>query len=307
MPEITLRQLELFCAAAQNGSFVAAAEVKFISPNAVATAVTELERVMKVQLVVRRKAKGITLTPAGRELQQRALLLLENAVDITQTVGQTGGELRGPVRVGCYATLGATVVPELYTQVENQLPKVDLTVVEGTATELAQRLFSGELDLIVVYRAGLPAGLEAQQLFETRPQVLLPAQHRLANAATVNLAEIVEEPLILLNLPPAGDNTLDLLRSQNLIPKVGHRASSVETVRSLVARGFGYTIMFQQPLSSMSYEGLQLVAKQLDPPLRAEPMMLATVADVEQPARVKAVWKIITEMNFSYGNNPKAR
>src|SRR5699024_1714754 len=68
----TLRQLELFIAAAEHRSFAAAAAEVFVTPNAVSAAVTELETLFNTQLFIRRRAKGLTLTAAGQDLVVRA-------------------------------------------------------------------------------------------------------------------------------------------------------------------------------------------------------------------------------------------
>ena len=65
MARYTLRQLAHFVAVADTGAISAAALKLHLSQGAVSAAVTELERIFKVQLMVRRKAHGVTLTPAG--------------------------------------------------------------------------------------------------------------------------------------------------------------------------------------------------------------------------------------------------
>lgn len=123
-PQPTLRQLELFVAAAQHGSFAAAADAIFVTPNAVSSAVTELESIFDTQLVIRRRAKGLTATAAGRDLATRAIDLLEQSEELTLHIGNTGDVPQGSVNVGCYSTLAATIVPELWAQVAHQLPEV---------------------------------------------------------------------------------------------------------------------------------------------------------------------------------------
>lgn len=62
-PGFTLRQLDLFVAAAEHGGFAPAAQARHLSPNSVAQAVTDLERRMQTRLVLRHRARGITPTP----------------------------------------------------------------------------------------------------------------------------------------------------------------------------------------------------------------------------------------------------
>lgn len=302
----TLRQLDLFLAAAHHGSFAAAAEASFVTPNAVSSAVTELETMFQTQLFIRRRAKGLTTTTAGQDLMARAAHLLREAHELTLHIGNIDEVPRGPVKVGCYATLAATVVPELWAQVAQQLPEVQLDIEEGPVETLAQQLLDGQLDMVVSYRVGLPAGISSQVLFHAAPAVILPQQHPLARRQTVALADLAGEPLILLDLPPAGDNTLRLLHEQHLDPHVIHRSTSYETVRSMVARGFGYSLFFQQTRTEVSYEGLRLVHRPTQPALDAEPVVLSRSMDVRPTRRAQAVADIIATLTDT-SHHPPAR
>lgn len=295
-PQPTLRQLELFVAASKHGSFAAAADEVFVTPNAVSSAVNELESIFDTQLFIRRRAKGLTTTAAGQDLFTRAHELLAQAKELTLHIGNVENVPRGPVKVGCYSTLAATVVPELWAQVAKHLPEVQLDVEEGPVEALAQQLMDGHLDMMISYRVGLPMGVLVEQLFETSPQVVLPAAHPMAKQSAVRLEELEQEPLILLDLPPAGDNTLRLLHERGLRPNVIHRSTSYETVRSMVARGFGYSLFFQQTMTEVSYEGLRLVHRKIQPPLEAEPVVLSRHIDAKPTQRAQAVGKLIMNM-----------
>ena len=273
--KVTLRQLELFSAAAERGSFAAASQSLFLTPNAVALAVRELESALGVQLFVRRRALGLTLTPSGTHLLPRARRLLREADDLCRSVGSFGGELSGPVGVGCYSTLAATVLPPLMEGFGEAHPAIELSIVDGTITDLLPPLTTGRIDVLIAYRSGLPAGLEQAVLFETEAHVLLPEHHRLAAEASVSLTDLLDEPLILLDLPPSGDHTVKMLSRAGVAPKVAHRTSNFELVRSLVARGFGYSYLIQKPQISESYEGRRVVAKPISPPPGTEAVVIA--------------------------------
>src|SRR5699024_10726772 len=164
---------------------------------------------------------------------------------------------------------------------------------------LAQDVLHGRLDMMISYRVGLPMGLMSDELCHTAPQVALPENHALAAQSTVSLEDLESEPLILLDLPPAGDNTLRLLHERGLRPRVIHRSSSYETVRSMVARGFGYSLFFQQTMTKVSSVGLPLIHRALEPPLQAEPVVLSWQIDAQPTRRANAVGEIIMNMTPS--------
>jgi len=292
----TLRQLELFLAATQYGSFAAAAEAMYVTPNAVSSAVDELETIFNTQLFIRRRAKGLTTTSAGRDLVVHAERLLEQARELTSLIGNRDNVPRGSVKVGCYSTLAATIIPELWAQTAQHLPLVQLDIEEGPAEELSQKLLQGRLDMMISYKVGLPIGVMSQQLFHASPHVALPEHHPLTSQQSVSLQSLEKEPLILLDLPPAGDNTLRLLHEQGLHPNVIHRSTSYETVRSMVARGFGYSLFFHETHTPFSYEGRRIVDMHIDPPLATEPVVLSHNPEVHPTNRAKAVRDLITDM-----------
>ena len=287
--KVTLRQLELFCAAADHGSFTAAAQSLFLTPNAVALAVRELESSLGVHLCVRQRAKGLVLTPSGAHLLTRARLLLREAEELCRSVGSSAGTLSGPVAVGCYSTLAATVLPPLMDGFARANPAVELSIVDGTMTDLLRRLRAGEIDVVITYRISLPADLEQVVLFETEAHVLLAEDHRLAREEAVVLADVEEDPLILLTLPPSDEHTLEMLTRAGVRPRIAHRTSNYELVRSLVARGFGYSILIQKPTIDESYEGRRLVAKPVSPPLPSEAVVIAWPSAVRLTERARAL------------------
>ena len=287
--KVTLRQLELFCAAAERGSFTAAARTLFLTPNAVALAVRELESALEVQLFVRSRGSGTRLPPSGTQLLVRARRLLREADELCRSVGSLDGQLTGPVAVGCYSTLAATVLPPLMEGFGQAHPAIALSFVDGTVTDLLPSLTAGTIDVLIAYRSGLPAGLEQAVLYETEAHVLLPEHHRLAGVPTVSLADLRDDPLILLDLPPSGDHTLKMLGRAGVTPEVAHRTPNFELVRSLVARGFGYSYLIQKPLIDESYEGRRLVAKRISPPSGAEAVVITWLRTMPPTARSKAL------------------
>ncbi|MCG3754218.1 MULTISPECIES: LysR family transcriptional regulator [unclassified Amycolatopsis] len=268
MPGYTLRQLEYFAAVAEAKSISAAAAELHVTPTAVASALTELERVLRTQLVVRRKAHGITLTPTGQYLRERIAGLLRDADELERAAAGGGRELAGPLALGCYSTVAPTVVPILMEWVRDQHPRVDLSVVTGSQAELPQRLLAGGLDVAVGYDMALPDGLDSVPLYSAPPYALLPAAHRLAGRDTVRLAELADDPMIMLDFPPAAQHTRELYERAGIEPRVAHRTADFELTRSLVARGFGYSVLIQRPTVNRSYEDLPLALCDLEP---AEP------------------------------------
>ncbi|KMS89825.1 LysR substrate-binding domain-containing protein [Prauserella rugosa] len=289
MPTYTLRQLEYLVAVADAGSISAAAGALHVTPTAVASAITELERTLHTQLMVRRKAHGVVLTPTGTFLYNRATTLLRDAEELQLATASGGAELVGPLVLGCYATLAPTIVPTLMRWVAEQHPSVDLTVVTGSQAELPHRLLTGSLDLAVGYDMALPSGLDSVVLYEAPPYVLLPEDHPAASAASVSLADLAAEPMILLNFPPAQEHTLMLYADAGVTPNIVQRTTDFELTRSLVAHGFGYTILIQRPVSPTTYDGMPVVVRDISPSVRPAVVRMMWPHDVRLTDRARAL------------------
>jgi DNA-binding transcriptional LysR family regulator len=276
MARYTLRQLAYFTAVADAGSISAAAAKLHVSQTAVAAAVTELERIFRTQLTVRRKAHGVSLTPAGSYLNARAAELLRAAEELELSTASGGRELAGPLVIGCYQTVAPTILPVLIEGFSVNHPQVGLDFVEGAQDVIQERLLAGDMDLAIVYDMDLGPGLGSVLLYDVSAYVLLPASHRLADQPDVTLAELAEDPMILLDAPPSSHHTLSLFEKAGVRPDIRYRTRDFELTRSLVGRGVGYSVLVQRPAVDRSYEGRAVVAKPISPAV--------------SPVAVKMIW-----------------
>ncbi|GAB3261304.1 LysR family transcriptional regulator [Arthrobacter pigmenti] len=275
MPAYTLRQLTYFLAIAETGSISDAAATLHVSQSAVASALTELERVLRSQLCIRRKSHGVTLTPSGHFLVLRARALLKDADELEETTAGRGEKLAGRLALGCYVSLAPTVLPPLLEGFSLQHPDVSLDFREGSQDELQEQLLAGTLDLAVLYGMDLGPELDSVDLYSARAYVLLPDNHPLREREHVSLAELSDEPMILLDVPPSSHHTMSLFERQMLQPRIQYRTSDFELTRSLVGRGLGYTILVQRPRTDLTYEGQQVIARPIHPPVKEVSVKLA--------------------------------
>ncbi|MER5181011.1 LysR substrate-binding domain-containing protein [Streptomyces sp. NPDC002896] len=263
LPGYSLRQLLYFVTAAESGTLSEAAARLHISQSAVSLAISELERALKVQLCVRRKAHGITLTPAGKQALREMRALLRQAEDLAADVSGTQEGLSGRLSVGCYVTLAPTVLPPLLQGFSALHPALTIDFEEGTGDHLQRRLLDGDLDVAVLYDTDVLPEMDRALLSTMRPHILLPAGHPLADEPVVALHDLAAEPMVLLDAPPSSHHTLLLCQSAGVTPVVRHRTRNFEMARALVGRGLGYAILVQRPANDRTYEGLPVVHKEI--------------------------------------------
>lgn len=263
MNGVTLRQLDYFLAVAKHGSVSAAATACHVSPGGISLALTELESALGVQLLLRRRAKGATLTPAGRWVADRALPIVQDIGELMQAAQQMQGQLIGPLRIGCFTTLSPWMMPRIIEHFAANHPAVNIEMVEGSSDQLQEWLQSGELDVCFMYSLHVSAAVDVQTIAPVRLQLLLSPDHPLAAQEEVELRELAGEPAAVLALRPASDLVETILRNAGFEPNIKWRSTNVETIRSLVARGQAYSVLMGRPLGDRTYEGLPLAYRRI--------------------------------------------
>ena len=294
MPKFTFRQLEYFRAIAMNGSISAASDQERISRSALAAALDELERSLECQLFIRQKSHGMVLTAAGEQVLGMAHELLQGAQNLETSV--RGGELSGTLAIGCFTSLGPTLIPRLFDYFTTHHPGVTLRVYTEPLERLVELLRSGEIEVAVSYDLDFDPTLETEPLYKARLHAILPANHRLAAQAVVEAADLASEPLILLDTPPSPEFVRNYFSAQGITPNLQHRFKNFEVIRSLVARGVGYSLVIQRPAVDRSYEGLELVARPLSPQPPAEVVSCAWPSNRRLSANARAALEGLREV-----------
>lgn len=267
-PAFTMNQLAAFVAVAEAGTISGAAERLHVSPSALSASVTELERCLQAELLRRRKAKGVSLTPTGEVVLQRAKFLLHQAGELEADARGEERGVSGLVRIGCYPSLAPTALPVLISEFTRAHPDARLEVHENTQDQLSKGLESGELDLAIMYDLDLDPTWKSVTLAHLSPSAVLPAGHRLADSTgPIDLAHLKNDPMVLLDAPPSSNHAYFCCARAGFTPQVVYRARTYETARSFVGRGLGWTLLLQRPSANITYEGKPVVVKDISSPV----------------------------------------
>ncbi len=279
---ITLRQLEYFVAAGEDGSITAAAERINISPPSISMAVSSLEREFGVQLFVRHHAQGLSLTFAGRALLEQARVLIGQAERLSAAAFDLSEEVRGRLVVGCLVTLAPMILPELIHAFVQAHAMIETPLVEGSQERLLQSLLKAEIDVAITYDLHLHPSMRFRPLVSLPPHILLGEDHPLARQPSITLEALKDEDFLLLDLPMSADYFLSLFQSVGVQPKIRYRSSSLEVVRTMVANGQGYSIANAVPRSDLALDGRKVVRVPLAGLHRPMNIGLLSLADVQK-------------------------
>lgn len=251
----TLKQLRYFVAVAEQGSVSAAAEKLFVSQPALSAALAQLEREFDAQLLVRHKARGVSLTPIGRELVAEARNLLYHAEELSGHAHALSYALEGELSIGCFLTLAPFYLPRLLSGFDEDHPGLQVSISEGAMDRLQQMLLAGDVEIALLYDLELDESLEVEVLADIGPHVLLAEDHPLAERESISLTELAEMPMVLLDLPHSRNYFRGLFWRLGIEPQIRYRTLSFELARGMVARGHGYSVLNLRPEPDSTYDG----------------------------------------------------
>lgn len=262
-PSFTIRQLEYFEAVASEGSLTAASERCRVTPSALTLAIDDLERHLGVQLLVRRKGRGVTLTPAGSRMLMHTRGVLSRVEALAADASSVSSSVSGRFALGCFTTLTPFFAPPIVEKFQRDYPDVELELATASAAALYEQLMQGRTEVALLYAVDVPHSLTFEPVLRYRPHVLLSPTHPLAGRSSVSLSELIDDPLIALDEPPTRQNTRGMFGELGLTPRVAHVSSSYEAVRCMVGYGLGYAVMFQRPATSLTYDGHEVRALEI--------------------------------------------
>ncbi|MDR9433462.1 MAG: LysR substrate-binding domain-containing protein [Spiribacter sp.] len=243
MTHINFRDLRYLVAVADHQHFGQAATACFVSQPTLSTQIKKLEEYLGVQLV-ERTSKRVIVTPIGQLITERARRVLNEVEDLVNVARAAGDPMSGELRLGIIPTLGPYLIPHLFPVLQANYPNLRVLLHEERTTGLIERLRDGSLDAAIM---GVPVPDESlipQTLFQEPFEVALPADHPLAQQPRVERNDLDSLPMLLLEEGHCmRDQALDFCSRVGAQQQQDFRATSLETLRQMVATGAGITLL----------------------------------------------------------------
>lgn len=240
---MNLRDLKYLVALADLRHFGKAADACFVSQPTLSTQIRKLEDELGVALVERAPRK-VMLTAAGQDVVQRARRIVAEVEQMKESARRSRDPESGSLRLGVFPTLGPYLLPHIVPQLRERFPQLELLLVEEKSDVLLQRLRDGKLDAALLALPLHDEQLHAELLFEEPFVFAAPQRHPLAARASISMAQLSDETLLLLEDGHClRDQALDVCRLSGANEKSGFRATSLETLRQMVASGVGVTLL----------------------------------------------------------------
>ena len=266
---MTLQQLTYFLAAAEHGSFTAAADVLHLARPSVSEQVGHLEAELGVALFVR-TGRRLELTDAGRLLRPEAERTLAAAGEAADAVRRARTLTGGTASLGTFSTAHHLLLPGLVEDFVRRHPDVAVRVVGENSVQLADAVRAGRLEAGLVALPIDDEGLEVGAAVARLEVVHAGAgAHRPAGPTTI---EALAGAVLVLPEARWGDEDPTrrqlAARAQRAGVAIGPRIEVQHANASLelAGRGVAGTLVTRALLDALGY-GDRLAWAPLDPPL----------------------------------------
>jgi len=243
MADIKLKDLRYLAALADERHFGRAAQRCFVSQPTLSAQLKKLEEYLGVQLI-ERQTRRVALTEAGAQIVARARRILEASDEMVSLARSHRDPLAGKLRIAFLPTIGPYLLPRVAPRIHKALPRLELRLYEYQTMPMLEKLRAGEIDVGVLALPVDQEGLESRLLYEEPFMVALPEHHRLAKKTTIRVNDLQNETLLLLEDGHClRDQALEVCGHGGLHEAQDFRATSLETLRQMVATGAGITLL----------------------------------------------------------------
>jgi len=240
---IKIRELEYLDAIERHKHFGKAAEACHVSQPTLSGQIIKLEEQLGVTLIERHR-RNIMLTPAGNQLLVKARKVLNAAHDLEVTAKTLGDPLSGEMHIGLIPTLAPYLLPHIMPGLISSLPKMDFFLHEEHTADLVRALDQGHLDALILPWLDDMTEFDAYDLFDEPFLLAVSKNHELAKKKRVKLTDLKGcHVLTLEDGHCLRDQALGYCFSAGADEDKRFQATSLETLRYMVASGIGITLL----------------------------------------------------------------
>ena len=240
---MNIRDLKYLVALSDHQHFGKAAEACFVSQPALSMQIKKLETYLGVKLIERNN-KSMLLTVSGIAIVDRARQILNQVEELREIARLATDPLSGELRIGIFPTLGPYLLPRIMPGLSKKFPKLSLYLIEEQTSVLLEMLKQGKLDAAFIALPLTGNNFTASPLFEEEFLLATASTHELANQTSIKQHQLNDHQLLLLDEGHCmRTQALELCQRVHAAEMQNFRATSLETLRHMVAAGLGITLM----------------------------------------------------------------
>ncbi|WP_330330447.1 LysR family transcriptional regulator [Streptomyces sp. NBC_00536] len=257
MHDWDIKKLRILRTLAERGTVTATAEALTMTPSAVSQQLTNLAKQLGVTLL-EAQGRRVRLTDAAHLVlrhTEAVFAQLERAD--AELAGYLAGEA-GEVRVGAFSTAVPALVVPAVAALRTSHPGIEVRVREAEAAEAYELLSAGSVDLALSLAAHAPTARDPRftriPLFADPLDVALPADHPLADAPGLRLADLSGERWIFGGSGPWSEITRTACEAAGFVPEQAHSAAGWTAILAMVEAGMGVALVPRMAVTRRAYD-----------------------------------------------------
>lgn len=267
MADLKLKDLRYLVAVADERHFGRAARRSCVSQPTLSAQLRKLEDYLGVRLI-ERQPRRVALTEAGEKVVARARRILQDSDEIVSLARHASDPLAGTLKIAFIPTIGPYLLPRVAARLRRTLPRLKLLLFEHQTATLLERLHAGAIDLGILALPVALDGLDSRVLFDEPFAVALNRAHPLAGKRTLRPADLDGETLLLLEDGHClRDQALEVCARVNVHESGDYRATSLETLRQMVAAGHGVTLLPEMAVHGPYEDARSLIVRPFAKPV----------------------------------------
>jgi DNA-binding transcriptional LysR family regulator len=265
---LNLKHLQYFIAVAEEGHVTRAAERLGMQQPPLSQLIKAMERELDAQLL-RRRARGVELTDAGRTFLDNARTILTQLEHTYETTRRTARGEQGRIRVGYTIQVAVhPLFPRVIREFREAFPLVSVTLAHGPPDVLVEHMQNDQIDAVFAMAAiANPEGVVVEALLREAMVVALPSGHALARRkngrdTALSLKALASETFILIGPPPSASPMqrsaaaeVAACQAAGFSPRIGHFVANNISRLALVAAGLGVALVAAS-MQRMNIEGV---------------------------------------------------
>lgn len=226
-------------------NITAAAQKLHTSQPGVSKQIKLLEDELGFQIFAREGRSLTRVTPAGQEVIDRAVRILQEAQSIRNLSKELSNEDRGSLSIGTTHTQARYVLPAVISEFRSRYPGVRLHLQQGTSEQLAEMVAQDRIDFAIATGSESRfADLTLLPCYRWHRVVVVPKSHPLASQERLSLRVLANHPIITYSFSFSGPSSLhEAFAKSDLVPDVVITARDSDVIKTYVRLGLGVGIV----------------------------------------------------------------
>jgi len=240
---MNIRDFEYLVALAEHKHFRKAAEACFVSQPTLSGQIRKLEDELGSALL-ERSSRRVLFTDSGLQLVEQAKRILNEVKTFKDMANGQSGEMTGPMHIGFIPTVGPYILPRIVPALKEQFPDLELFLHEAQTHQLVSQLEEGKLDCLVLASVAETAPFKEIDVYDEPMRVAVPSDHEWATLDEVDMLALNGRTVLALGDGHClRDQALGFCFAAGAKDDERFKATSLETLRNMVAAGAGITLL----------------------------------------------------------------